>query len=88
MFFHGVKVTLILFRCSNIYMLYSIKVSFLHFLFRLIWFLFRSLGRILLFKVSVTRSCYARCTYVFHSLHVRVMLVTRTCNGFYAGCFL
>ena len=33
--------------------------------------------------VSVTRSCYDRYTYVSHASHVRVTLVTRTCNAKY-----
>ena len=35
--------------------------------------------------LSVTRSCFARYTFVFLSLHVRVPRVTRTCNGFCNG---
>lgn len=31
----------------------------------------------------VTRSCYARCTFVFRLLHVRVPPVTRSCYANY-----
>ena len=31
----------------------------------------------------VTRSCYARCTFVFRPLHVRVTLVARLCSARY-----
>ena len=34
-----------------------------------------------LIKIGVTRSCYTRYTFVSQKSHVRVTIVTRTCNG-------
>ena len=34
-------------------------------------------------EIGVTRTCYTRCTFVSHALHIRVTLVTRTCDGNY-----
>ena len=38
-------------------------------------------------KETVTRSCYARVTFVLRALHVRVPRVTRTCYAFRNGSF-
>ena len=32
------------------------------------------------YKISVTRTCHMRYTLVLHASHVRVTLVTRTCD--------
>lgn len=42
----------------------------------------------LLVKLSVTRPCYARHTFVSRALHVCVSRVTRSCNDFFSRLFV